>query len=227
MRNKAKLSLLMLATGILLAGLFTGCGGGSSDSSDPATFVATLCAGTMTYQDSGMQNILFASVKGGGSGVAAWVEDQNGKKIANLSYVSAANSLEVTLSAAKTALTPGKYTLHYTVNTETFSLSRNLDWGAALPRFDTAPAPPTLNGHTISVGPVSVNPGIASYYLRLYSGISSDHLYSESTPTPGGVLSEYIYGSNDLYRVMVVADISAGGQIVATARYLFTADTYN
>ncbi len=226
MRKKTKLSLVLLATAILLTCLLTGCGGGSKGNTDPATLIATLCEGTITYQDSNEQNILFASVKGGGSGVSGWVEDQNGKKIANLSYISAVNSQEVTLTAAKAALAPGKYTLHYTVNTETFSISRDLKWGAALPRFQTTPAPPTLNDRTISVGPVSVTSGIASYYLRLYSAISSDHLYSQSTPTPGGVLSEYISGSNNQYRIMVVADISEGGQIVATARYLFSADTY-
>lgn len=227
MKFKSIFSILLLIAGALLATAQTGCGGGGGESSDPASMVATLCAGTIAHQDSGEQNILFAAVKGAGSGVTGWVEDQNGKRIANLSYVSAANSQELTLSAATTALTPGKYTLYYSVNTETFSVSRNLDWGAALPRFQTAPAPPDWNpaNRIISVGPVSVNSGTAAYYLRVYSAVS-DYLYTQSTPVPGGVLSEYLSSTDSEFRIMVIADVSEGGQIVATARYFYKAASY-
>jgi hypothetical protein len=226
MNNISGLNMLLLIAAIILSPLLIGCGGGSGGSNtDPATMVATLCAGTLTKENSGEQNILYAAVKGAGSGVAGWVEDQNGKKIAVLSYVSAANAQEVTLTSANYALAPGKYTLHYTVNTETFSVTRDLNWGAALPRFQTAPAPPTVNNRIISVGPVSVNSGTASYYLRTYSGIS-DFLYSESAAVPGGVLTEYLPAGDNQYSIMVVADVVENGQTVATARYLFAAASY-
>ena len=222
------MSILLSLAAIVFAPLLIGCGGGGGGSNtDPAAMVPTLCAGTITYQDSGEQNILFAAVKGAGSGVSGWVEDQNGKKIAVLSYVSAANAQEVTLTSANYALAAGKYTLHYTVNTETFSISRELNWGAALPRFQTVPAPPTVSNNIISVGPVDVNSGTASYYLRIYSGISSGYLYSESAPIPGGVLSEYLPATDNQFSIMVVADVVENSQTVATARYLFTAASYN
>jgi hypothetical protein len=229
MKIKTTISILLLMAGAFMTMALTGCGGGGGgENTDPASMVATLCAGTLTYQDSGEQNILFAAVKGAGSGVSGWVEDQNGKKIANLSYVSAANSQEATLTAANTPLTPGKYTLYYSVNSETFSVSRTLNWGAALPRFQSMPNPPEWNptNRTVSVAPVTVTPGIAAYYLRVYSAISYDYLYTQSTPVPGGVLSEYLSSSNNQFRIMVVADVSEGAQIVATARYFFKADTY-
>jgi len=220
--NHLSRAYMLLVAAIVFAPLLIGCGGGGGNNADPATMVATLCDGTITYQDSGEQNILFAAIKGAGSGVAGWVEDQNGKKIADLSYVSAANSQEVTVSAASQPLAPGKYTLHYTVNTETFSLTRDLSWGAALPRFQTAPPPPTISNNIISVGPVSVNSSTASYYLRIYAGIGYSYLYSESTPIPGGLLSTYLPTTDNQYSVMVVADIIENGQIVSTARYLFS-----
>lgn len=229
MKNLSLFSMFLMVAGVFLTSLMVGCGGGGGGNTDPATLVATLCAGTLTNEDSGEQNILFASVKGGGSGITAWVEDLNGNRVANLSYVSAANAQEVTLSAATKPLTPGKYTLYYSVNTETFSVSRDLNWGAALPRFQTAPAAPALNSfnRTVTVNSVLVNSGTASYYLRVYSAISADNLYVESTPVPGGDLSEYLSGNYDEFRIMVVADISEGGQVVATARYLYKADGFN
>lgn len=215
---------------LLLCGLsllvMTACGGGGGDKADPASLTPVLCAGTITYQDSGEQNILFAAVKGGGSGISGWVENPDGKKIAELAYVSAANAHEATLSAANTPLTPGKYTLYYTAGTETFTVSKNLEWGAALPRFLTVPPPPTYDNRILSVGPVEINSGTASYYLRVYSAVS-DYLYSESTAVPGGVLTEYLSGSNDQYRIMVIADVIENNQIVATARYRFAVATYN
>ena len=228
MKNRFWISIIMLVAGAMTTSFMIGCGGGGSGNTDPATLVPTICDGTITYEDSGEQNILFASVKGGGSGITGWVEDQSGRRIANLTYVSTANAHEVTLSAATTPLSPGKYTLYYSVNAETFSVSRDLVWGAALPRFQSIPATPDWNSSSriISVGPVSVNSGTASYYLRIYSAIS-DYLYVESTPVPGGVLSEYLPGRDDPYQIMVVADISEGGQVVHTARYLYKEAIFN
>ena len=225
MNNILRMNVLLIAA-IILSSMLIGCGGGGGgNNTDPSTMVATLCDGTITNENSGEQNILFAAVKGAGSGVSGWVEDQNGKKIADLTYVSAANAQEVTLSAANQPLTPGKYTLRYTVNTETFTITKDLNWGAALPRFETAPPPPTVSNRIISVGPVSVNSSTASYYLRVYSGVS-DFLYSESTPVPGGVLSEYLPATGNQYSIMVVADVVENSQIVATARYLFAPASY-
>ncbi|KAF1083635.1 MAG: hypothetical protein GQF41_0413 [Candidatus Rifleibacterium amylolyticum] len=225
--NHLSRACMLLIVAIVFLPLLVGCGGGGGgNNTDPASMVPALCAGTITKEGSGEQNILFAAVKGAGSGVSGWVEDQNGKKIANLSYVSAANAQEATLTSADYPLAPGRYTLHYTVNTETFSVTKDLSWGAALPRFQTAPSAPTSSNRIISVGPVSVNSGTASYYLRVYSGIS-DFLYSESSAVPGGVLTEYLPAGGDQYRIMVVADVIENGLVVATARYLFNADSYN
>ncbi len=64
---------MLLIVAITLLPLLAGCGGGGGgNNTDPATMVAPLCAGTITKEGSGEQNILFAAVKGAGSGVAGW-----------------------------------------------------------------------------------------------------------------------------------------------------------
>ncbi len=202
--------------------LSVGCaGGGSSENTDPANLQATLCPGQISYQNGGVEKIIFASVNGGGVSTG-WVENQTGTKIGNnLAYVQGVNSYETVLSEKSLAIPEGNYSLKYFVGSEELTFKRDQMSWTTLPGFNSPFAPtwdPTFK--RLSVQIPTVSRGQAKFYVRLYFANAPDVLYDQSSTQDAGIITMGINQAND-YTIVLFADFIENGQIVSVARHVF------
>lgn len=222
LRTLKQLLLIITLFPLLVATIGCGGGGSSSDNTDVKTLRPTLCPGTLSFEDGGSENILLAAVKG--NGVEGWVENIANKQIGDkLTYQPVGRISETMIRHTQTSLGENTYILKYFANSESFELKKEQISWVGTPGFFSAPTPPTWDGNfrRLTVNLPSVSGGMASYYVRLYDAAVPRMFTAESFVQHGGLVNMYVYRPGT-YLVMLIADIIENGQVVGTARHLFS-----
>lgn len=210
-------SCFMLLFCILLP---LGCSSGGSGSSLDG-LDASLASGKISWEDGGVEDLLFARVEGSGISDAV-IEDRNGREIAKLDYFSQISTHEAAVRRNEGGFSSGEYTLRYFKGSEEFTRTVNLSWTSA-PSFDPAPRTPDWNTESglLEVDYESILGGSdVRYYIRGFRGTRSDIISFESAKTSSSKIVESIM-PRDEYRIILYADVREGNRIVAHSRHVF------